>query len=148
MFTGRTDQLHLTAVTVQTGHCSRRYSEIIGREIEVLVGSGIGVLDPSKRSWGGVCRLDASQRNGLITPNSTRRIHLKGVPGSVAGVGLGAGDKRGRLCSARRVVQNPHSRDLPNVESVRLGQQEIPHVGVVKRTIGNADEGWNVALEV
>ena len=92
--------------------------------------------------------MDAGQHNGLVATDPTRLVGWVRVASSILGVGFGADDEETPRHVQGEEPLEVHAATVHDVESSRLGQQNIEDVDIVQLAVGDMDEGGDVASQI
>ena len=92
--------------------------------------------------------MDAGQHNGLVATDPARLVGWVRVASSILGVGFSADDEETPRHVQGEESLEVHVATVHDVESSRLGQQNIEDVDIVQLAVGDMDEGGDVASQI
>ena len=141
-------QLDLPPAAIKLGDGERWQGKIVGEKDQSLACVWVFEADATQRGVEVLARVEAGEHNGLIANQSRASIDRMGIPTLGFEVGFGAGDKE-----ALRLVQpiKPFEVEVSpvhDVESARLGQQQVQNVDVVQFAIADVEKRRDVAPQV
>jgi len=88
------------------------------------------------------------QDKGLVATDPARLVGWVRVASSILGVGFGADDEETPRHVQGEEPLEVHVATVHDVESSRLGRQNIEDVDIVQLAVGDMDEGGNVASQI
>src|SRR5437879_7640985 len=141
-------QLDLPPATIKLGDGERRQDEIVGEKHQPLAGVGVFDSDATQGCVEVLARVEAGEHDSLIANQPRASIDRMRIATLGFEVGFGAGDKE-----AFRLVQPIKSFEVDvssvhDVESTRLGQQQVQNVDVVQFAIADVEKRRDVAAQV
>src|SRR4029077_3429619 len=141
-------QLDLPPATIKLGDGERRQDEIVGEKHQPPAGCGVFESDATQGCVEVLAGIEAGEHDGLIANQARASIDGMRITPLGFEVGFGSGDKE-----AFRFVQpiKPFEVDVSSVhdvESARLGQQQVQNVDVVQFAIADVEKRRDVAAQV
>src|SRR6266478_148445 len=141
-------QLDLPPATIKLGDGECRQDKIVGEKHQPLAGVGVFESDTTQGGVEVLARVEAGEHDGLIANQPGASIDRMRIATLGFEVRFGAGDKE-----AFRLVQliKPLEVDVASVhdvESTRLGQQQVQNVDVVQFAIADVEKRRDVAAQV
>src|SRR5690625_45375 len=142
------EQLDLPALPIQRGDGERGQLEVVGQKDQRLGAFGVAQADAAQVQRVMLGGVNAVERDGLIADQTGCAIDGSRIESARIEPHFGARDKEGAGLVQAVQAAKVEIRSIHDVESARLGKQQVEHVDVVELSVGNVYKARDGATQV